>query len=734
MKISKKKKSIQALEDAYLDAIVPKDEPTEEFAEESIEELNLPEDNGGHIQAPDIAGGIPATEPPGADNNDPAWQEKELLVAEDGMSVTLKLDGGPAISTYQINAALTELGVVHGIDWQELAEAEQVSKYTGMAKIVVARGTPPETRQSIKFVAVKKVQVGSEITWMAGDKQIDFAHLAALYEQKKLSFLDEDVPKVRAVNPGDILVKVETNKGAKSGKDIFGKEISPGETPPPELGENVRFNDAKKCIESRIFGYLLIDSETISVLPPVWYSDDKMQAYFIHLPQFAPRKLPTSSHLRLILIQSGLVEECKRKQVIDAICEKLSEGKKLKKRYVLIAEAIPPKPGKNARLDLCFDNEIKAGTERENGSLDLRERNVVVSIQEGSQIAVKTLATKGVDGCDIFGKKIQAKSGNDLNIAVDKLIRVEKNDYTIVYFAKKSGNVKFKKNKLIISDIHKISGDVDYNTGNIDVNTDLLIKGSVLPGFSVKSKGNISIEGSIDNGATIFAEGDISVNKGILGESTKVIVLGGLHTAFIQDAEVIVKGNVTVSSYLYNSMLRANGSIAILMAQGLKSGRAVGGVTCSSTDINLSTAGNVSNQHTVLAIQPNPETCREVNRLAENCQLCEQNISKITRTLPFDTFEPTRIKEKLAGVPPARREPVVQLLTNLNKLIKQQKILKAKRQAIKDEMDNALLAAKIRITSEIFIGCEIQIGDKKLLLDKDMGPAIFQLENGVITH
>jgi len=566
------------------------------------------------------------------------------------------------------------------------------------------------------------------------DKQIDFDHLATLYEQKQLSFLDEDVPNARAVNPGDILVKVEINEGAKSGKNIFGKEIAPGETPLPELGENVRFNDAKKCIESRIFGYLLIDSNTISVLPPVWYSDDKMQAYYINLPQFAPQKLPTSAHLRLILIKSGIVEECKRKQVIDAICKKLSEGKKLKKRYVLIAAAIPPKPGEDAHLDLCFDNEKKAGTERDDGSLDLRERNVVVSVQEGSRIAVKTKASAGIDGYDIFGKKIRAKSGNDLNIAVGDRIRVEKNEDTIVYFAKKSGNVKFKNNKLVISDIHKISGDVDYNSGNVDVNTDLLINGSVLPGFSVKSKGNISIEGSIDNGATVFAEGDISVNKGILGENTKIIVLGDLHTAFIQDAEVIVRGDVTISSYLYNSMLRANGSISILKAQGRKSGRAVGGVSCSSTDINLSTAGNVSNQHTVLAIQPDPETCRELTKLDESCQFCEQNISKITRTLPFDTFETARIKEKLAGLPPTQRETVVRLLTNLNKLIKQQKILKAKKQEIKDKMDKTLLAAKIRITSEIFMGCEIQIGDKKLLLDKDMGPAIFQLENGIITH
>ncbi|NOX26379.1 MAG: DUF342 domain-containing protein [Deltaproteobacteria bacterium] len=706
MKIAKKKKSVQSLDNAYLDAVLPQDKPTPPPPP-------LAEEASGQA--------------------DPVWQDKKLLVAPDSMSVTLKIGGGSGISTYQLNHALTELGVKYGIDWAKLAEAEQISKFGGVAEIVVAKGTPPGSKRVVKFIAVKKVQVDSEISWLVDGVQIDFARLTVLYKQKDLARLDQDTPRVKAVLPGEVLVRLEENSGAKKGRDIFGVEVGPKEDLLPEIGEYVHLNDKAGTIESRIFGYLFIDANTISVLPPLWVTEDRLQAYFINLPQLGQSKLPTNAHLRNLLIISRVVEQCKRKKVIDIICQKLAAGKRLR-RAVLIARAIPPKPGKDAAISLYFDDEKRAGTPRGDGSLDLRERNVVASIQEGTKIAVKTKAGKGIDGCDIFGGKIKAADGRELNILVDNGIRVEKGENSITYFAQKSGNVKFKNNRLIIADIYNISGDVDYNTGNIDINTDLLVKGSVLPGFRVRTRGSATFEGSIDNGATLFIEGDMVVNKGIMGEDTRIIVLGDLHSPFIQDAEVIVRGETIIGSYLYNSMLRANGGISILKVQGRKSGRAVGGVTCSSTSINLSTAGNNSNLHTVLAIQADPEISCQLTKVQETRQLCKQNISKITRALPFDTFEPAIIKNNLAKLPPSRRLDIIKLLTNLNKLIKQQKLLKAKQQEIKAEIDRALEAAKIRITSGIFLGCEIQIGDKKLLLNEDLGPAIFQLENGRIVH
>ena len=229
MKIAKKKKSVKSLDDAYLDAILPQSEPMEELP--SLP--SLPEDVAAVAAAPKA----PPAASAGLDKADPTWQDKELLVAPDAMSVTMKLRGGPAISTYQINHALTKLGVKHGIDWQKLAEAEQISQYGGTAEIVVAIGTAPERKRKVKFIAVKKVQAGDEITWLVDETPIDFADLAAFYKRQDLTYFEQEAPRVRAVLPGEILVRLEENAAAKGGVDIFGAELEPGEVHLPEIGD-----------------------------------------------------------------------------------------------------------------------------------------------------------------------------------------------------------------------------------------------------------------------------------------------------------------------------------------------------------------------------------------------------------------------------------------------------------------------------------------------------------------
>ena len=498
----------------------------------------------------------------------------------------------------------------------------------------------------------------------------------------------------------------------------------------PAAGKNVRLAD--QTLAATIFGYLFIEDETISVLPPVWISPNKMTAYYINLPQIGGPKYPSPEQLGNILSLLGVKEECRKTDLITQMYGKLQAGQ-LSAKTVEIAVAVQPIPGRNAKFSLCLDLGKKSGTLRNDGSLDMRERNAVVSIPEGAIIARKLLMTKGVNGFDLFGKTLKARNGFDQSISTDANIRVEpRDDDTALYFSKRAGNVNFIRNHLSISDILEVKGDVDYNTGNLDVKSALLIRGSVLSGFKVKAKGNVEIIGSIDNGAMVIAEGDLTVGKGIMGEDTRVIVLGRLRTTFIQDAAVLVRGDAIIDSYLYNCALRSYGIISILKGQGKKSGRASGGIVSSSKEIQLSSAGNPSNTKIVLAIQADPELSGQLKKLMEQEQACKENAAKISRTLPFDTFATEQIKAFLANLDQKKKGMVVKLLTNLNTLIKQQKMLHEQREMLRAQIDKAMYDAKIRVTQTVFQGCEIQFGDKKLLIKEDLGPSVFELRDGNI--
>jgi uncharacterized protein (DUF342 family) len=240
--------------------------------------------------------------------------------------------------------------------------------------------------------------------------------------------------------------------------------------------------------------------------------------------------------------------------------------------------------------------------------------------------------------------------------------------------------------------------------------------------------------GTVENGATVMAGGNLTVDKGIVGADSKVVVLGNLCTNYIQDAEVIVKGNVLVKSYLFNCSLIASGTITVLKEQGAKSGRAVGGILCSSKEIRLSTIGSAANPATVVAVRPDPEMISSLKKLEEQALFCTQNIAKISHSLPFDSFDPVQIKAILAGVPAAKREGMILLLTNLNKLIKNRKTLTEAMAKIRNILDMNLQQAGIEVYQQVFKGSEIHIGNEKLVINEDMGTSSFQLRDGKIVR
>jgi uncharacterized protein (DUF342 family) len=730
LKGSKKKRSIQDLDNAYLEAIGQEDLPIPEVGatpsdQEIKAEVPAPEPSPTPKPLPD------APTPPSCPLDE--WDGKGLVVADDWMSVTLQSSGGIWLSAEAIRQALARLGISHGIDEEGISQAVKATKSGNwQGEIIVAQGTPPEKHYTITYPSIQKDQ--SSNGWLADRQALDSMNLQSIFAAKNLADIRKSLVLAKAVEPGEILVEIQTNQKAKTGKDVYSTTLEVIEEPLPILGDNVRLNPDNGCIEAIHFGYLLLIENRISVMPPVWVSPDRQAAYYLNIPQLSTFKSPTAQELRRILSASmGLYEKCIKQFIVDKLCDKLSSSQEMA-LTIKIAEALPPQPGKDAVFTLCFDPKQKAGTIRDDGSLDLRERNTVISVVEDTLIAEKTFATKGVPGCDLYGKPLKADSGTDVKIKIGSGVRTQKTADKTLYYAQKAGNINYTLGTLSVKDQLKISGDVDYKTGNLDVKSDLQINGSVLAGFKVKSEGSLTILGGIENGAEIFAGGDLIVEKGIIGKDTKVVVLGDLNTFFIQDAEVIVKGDVIVRNYLLNCLLRANGLIRVLKGKSDKSGRIIGETVCSSKKLELSVAGSTSNTATTLAIQADPEVVLQLQKIESQGQAVKESISKISRSLPFDSFDPGHLKVALAKFNQADRKIIVQLLTNLNILIKDQQLLKTQEQKIRQKISSTFQQASIAINHEIFRGCEIQIAEKIYRVEQDMGPTVFRFHDGMIVH
>ncbi len=695
------KKSIDSLDDLYLESINKKT-------------------NGANYKSPNLLSEEETTQP---------ISELNLRLSADKMEAILRVGAAEQLPALpKVETALKKLGVNTGVDLKSLQKA-LASPIAGEPKaMIIAQGRRPGRRRTVIYNELQRLSDGS---WTAGGFKFDFARLPSLLTARERDMVAHDSVRVMALKPGDIIAHIEENFEAEPGVDILGKEIPPLEDPMPEAGQNVEFDYKNMVLRAVTYGYLLVENEVFKLLPPIWITPDKMLAFYINLPQIGGPRYPEPEDIELLLENIGVVEACRVKFLIHKLCQSLKDGQKTAK-MVKIAAAIPPKPGRDAEFSLEIEMDKKAGELQADGSIDLRERNAVVSVNEGMLVARKRLVKKGKNGLNLFAKTIKAYDGRDLKISTDASIRVEMDEENALYYAARTGNVNFISNNLTITDIFKVNGDVNYETGNLDVKSALIITGSVFPGFKVQAQGNLEIRGGVENGAQIIAQSDLIIGRGIMGSDSRIIVMGNLHTAFIQDAEILVRGNAVTASYAFNAVIRALGSISILKGQHKKSGRAAGGIICSSKEIQASTAGSPSNAETTLAIKPEPELLRKKELIESGINQCRESMVRISRTLPFELTHEDEIKSFLAPLTAEKKKPFLNLLTIFNKILKEAQLLKKERRQINEEIERILEDARIRITEHIFAGCTIQFGDQKLLLREEMGPHIFKYQNGKI--
>ncbi|MFZ5760011.1 MAG: FapA family protein [Thermodesulfobacteriota bacterium] len=722
-----KKKSFDSLEDTYLDTIAGENREQEKSGRLSDHHAGVA---GSDETATDL---LAAPDNPIRDIK--GWQGKSLLLAADRMTLSLAIAAeGEPLSEERLTLALQKFGITHGIDLHALREAERASRLPAAQMIAIAHGTPPQYKSTFSFSFLPQPDCPpvSPPSLTAGHS-LDFLQLHAVLHAPDLASIQIASLHVKALSPRECFLKIVDFPSARPGRNVFGQEVECPDVSLPQAGENVLFNEKHQGYEATLYGYLLVVRDRVSIAPPIWIRPDKTAACYIVLPQINPCRYPTVTEIRHILQQMGIDERCINTMVLDKMVSQMATGSSLP-RVIKVAETLAPQHGRNAVFTLFVDAEKKAGKILHNDSIDLRERNAVVSIPAGTLVAEKQLATKGKDGCTLFGKTIKAINGADKVITVGQGVRFLKKEDRIQYIAERNGNVKFSANTLAVSDIYAINGDIDYHSGNIDIKTDLLISGSVLSGFSVKSEGDITIQGFIEAGATVIAQGNLTVEKGIMGENTTVIARGNLSAGFIQDAEVIAKGDILVKSYLFNAMVMANGALTVLKDRSRRSGSAAGGVLCSARAVKLSVIGSPGNPATIVAIRPDPTVNTQLRKLEEEKLSCAENIAKISRSLPFDATSPDQIKATLAAASVDKRGKIITLLTGLSKMIKHHKAVLDDIASLRTAIETAMNHACIHVGERVYPSSEIHIGDKKLIVATEIGPSLFRLRDGQIVR
>ncbi|MCR5789529.1 MAG: FapA family protein [Lachnospiraceae bacterium] len=296
----------------------------------------------------------------------------------------------------------------------------------------------------------------------------------------------------------------------------------------------------------------------------------------------------------------GIINLLKDKGVIYGVKEdvirELITGN-LTGQNVVVAEGRKPEKGRDGYYEFFFRTDFsRKPKEREDGSLDYTDIEWFEQVVAGQKLALYHEPEDGTEGMTVTGTEIQTTKGKPLSVLHGKGIRLDED--CVTYVADASGYVEYKQrdNTLEVHNLLQME-EVNYSTGKVIFDGDLLVKGNVTEGSVIDVSGDIIIDGMVE-GAEIKAGGDIVIRKGVNASGKgSIISKKNISTNFLEYGRAVANENIT-GNYFLNSNVHAGKNVTI----SGKKGTIVGGVTYAMNEIKVNSVGNDASVRTELKL------------------------------------------------------------------------------------------------------------------------------------
>jgi uncharacterized protein len=280
------------------------------------------------------------------------------------------------------------------------------------------------------------------------------------------------------------------------------------------------------------------------------FSENRVKAYIKSVKNFNNASLkPTITDLLELLkenqISYGIVE--------DITIESWIENSF--KKEIIIAQGEEPVPGRDGKIKYHFETEFtNPGKINEDGSIDFKERGAIPFVSKGETLAVKTAAKEGKSGIDISGIPIQVDEVINPVFTAGAGTEISEDELTITAVLDGQPNLD-AMGTITVNPELAISGDVDFETGNIDFKGNIVVNGMVKEGFSVKG---VNLTAKELEGATIDLTGDLNISAGIT--DSKISTQGNIYAKFINHSDIMTFGNLEISKEIIDSKVISSGS------------------------------------------------------------------------------------------------------------------------------------------------------------------------------
>lgn len=364
---------------------------------------------------------------------------------------------------------------------------------------------------------------------------------------------------------------------------------------PLEPGDFAQLSEDKSAIVATIVGYPKVKSirrsdlpepiTVVSVEPLLKFSSDNMVVTLVIHPPLDKGHSLLQENLQELIAEHKIIFGIDQEAIGQANLF-LRGGEKEFKSFII---ARGQAAGQSVNAYLRYDMEIGpiAGTILENGSIDFRERRIMVGVSTGQCIATKIPAVQGTPGINVYGEETPAKEGKDVKINMLNDVKFSKE--TLQITATKDGVLSIVNNNVIKVCSHQVLvGDIDFETGNVESMSCLTIRGSVKPGFAVTVAGDVEISGAVMS-SKVVSHGNIVVKGGVTGNSSLIEANGDADINFIEQGTLKCGGIAVIRKQAYYSDIRAGSDIRCH-----QSSKIIGGRLVAEGNITIGDVGSVN--------------------------------------------------------------------------------------------------------------------------------------------
>jgi uncharacterized protein (DUF342 family) len=224
-------------------------------------------------------------------------------------------------------------------------------------------------------------------------------------------------------------------------------------------------------------------------------------------------------------------------------------------KALVVARGKAAVASEDGHIKFHFKNDYtNPGKLQSDGTIDFRDRGAIPYVHKGDLLAEKTPAKEGKQGMDVFGNPILVEEPVDPIFIAGNGTEIKEETLTMYAALDGQPHVDAMGNITVNPEL-MIKGDVDFKTGNIDFNGNIIVNGIVKEGFTVKG---ISLTAQEIEGATIELSGDLHISDGIT-EAT-IISVGNVHAKFINHSTVTGFGDLYIQREIIDSTVTISGA------------------------------------------------------------------------------------------------------------------------------------------------------------------------------